>query len=129
MKRFSPLPLLLLASCGLPTTPTLEVETEVEAKLLSETSRFAQLLYVNVRGEITDREHPGGAAAGWLEGGVAYYNRAQVAKWISLLPEAGKEAASNVAAHEVCHTQSRNHDLLHWNCSFSVGAQPTYPRP
>lgn len=121
---------LALAACGgsLPTSPASSPEEEM---LLTETSRFAGLLKVNVRGEITTQRYfaTGGEALGWLQNGIAYYNRDLVAQWVSILPEAGKETASNIAAHEVCHTQSTGHDLLHWNCSRSIGAVPTYPRP
>lgn len=122
---------LSASACGGLNLPTSPASTPEEEMLLSETTRLAGMLFVKVRGEITDAcyETPGGQALGWLSNGVAYYNRALVAQYVSISPEAGKETATNIAAHEVCHTQTPGHNLLHWNCSLSLGATPTYPRP
>lgn len=118
-----------MAACGA-TTPTTAPTTPVEDALLAETARLAAVLGVRVRGEITEKRYitPQGEATGWYSGGVAYYNRAMVAQGVSLEPEPYRETATNVAGHEVCHTQSRGHDLLHWGCSARIAA-PTYPRP
>ena len=141
MKRFLSLALviifglLVVTLCSNCTTatlwPTLSTATEVEDMLIAETARFASLQGVSVRGEITDKWAPGQAAsqpAGWYVGGVAYYHRGTVAKWVTIERTAGHETAANVANHEVCHSKNPHHDLAHWSC-MSRWAEPTYPRP
>ena len=126
------LPLVLLLTACHPygvTSPS----GEKEALLLSETDRFATLMGVKVRGEISDRQpqsfiSAGVTAAGWYEGGVAYYYRPEIERHMSIEPEAGKETCTNVAAHETCHALHRNHDLAHWSC-MNQWATPTYPHP
>lgn len=103
-------------------------QTEVERLLISETARFAGMLSVRVHGELSDRDWPDGRV-GWYEGGVAYYNRAMVAKWVTVVPTPGHETATNVAAHEVAHAVTGpNHDCLHWTLCAQI-AQATYPSP
>jgi hypothetical protein len=108
----------------------LEPTSLVEDALIAETAHFAGVLNVQVRGEITDKRYdtPLGRAAGWYSGGVAYYDREMVAKYVSIEPEAGKETARNVAAHEVAHAVHYNHDAAHW-CLTARIATPTYPPP
>lgn len=113
---------------------TVEPSSLVEDMLISETSRHAATLKVNVRGEITDHlpssqvPKPGqGTPSGWYDGGVAYYYRPML-HVVSIEVEAGKETATNVSAHEVCHAKHPHHDLQHWLCSDDL-ATPTYPKP
>lgn len=102
---------------------------EKESFLLAETARFAGLMGVKVRGEITDTPYYVGTsvATGWYTSGTAYYYRPLV-KNLEFQPTAGRETLTNVAAHEVCHTVSINHDLAHWEC-MNRWAFPTYPKP
>lgn len=124
---------LLMTGCGLANpTEASEPFTAVEMALVDNTARFADQIGVRVRGEITTQRYvlPDGAeAAGWYIAGVAYYNRDMAAKWISLVPEPGRETAANVAAHEVAHAIYHNHDASHWCCTQHMGATPTYPAP
>jgi len=123
---------ILLGGCSTASTwPTLATATDVEDMLIVETAHFASLQGVKVRGEITDKWAAGQAAsqpAGWYVGGVAYYHRGMVAKWVTIERAAGHETATNVACHEVCHAKNPHHDLPHWEC-MSKWAEPTYPRP
>jgi hypothetical protein len=125
---------LALSACGIKLL-TLSSSGEVEAKLISETARFAGMQQVSVRGVITDAQYTGTypngdkwEATGWYSAGVAYYNRAMVAKTVSIEPEAYKETATNVACHEVCHYLWPSHNMAHWQC-MNKWAQPTYPIP
>lgn len=121
------------AACGFRYLPT-DASNDVETTLLSETARAAGALSVNVHGEMTNTiakgQCPPGqeAPVGWYQAGVAWYYRPQVARFVSIEVEAGKETARNVAGHEVCHHESSFHDLKHWECMRDVAA-PTYPRP
>ena len=123
---------ILLTDCTATSTwPTLPTATEVEDVLIAETARFASLQNVKVRGEITDKWTAGQAAsqpAGWYVGGVAYYHRGMVKKYVTIERTAGHETAANVACHEVCHAKNPAHDLAHWSC-MSKWAEPTYTRP
>lgn len=125
---------LLAAACSAesPTNPdTVPAVTESEAFVLSETARFAGMLNVKVRGEITDYLYavdcPGGGAPkgcvafGWYHRGTAYYHRPSVGRYPDQL--------TAVAAHEVCHAVSLFHDRAHWCCQKKLGVQPTYPFP
>jgi hypothetical protein len=111
---------------------TTEPSSEIEAILLSETTRFAKLHVVNVRGEITDKLSPAQAAGptpvGWYANGIAYYYRPMIVKFIVIEAEPGKLAATDVASHEVCHVKNPVHDMPHWVC-MSKFASPTYPAP
>jgi len=106
----------------------------VEEALLAETARAAGAIGVSVRGEITDTISPAqlspeaGSPVAWYSGGIAWYYRPQVAKYVSLEPEPGKIIPRDIATHEVCHALSRRHDLPHWEC-MNTYAVPTYPRP
>lgn len=125
---------LLLTGCGLanPSAVSASTFTSVEMALVDDTARWAGQLGVKVEGRITTDRYvlPDGAeAAGWYSGGIAYYNRDMAAKWISLVPEPGRETAANVAAHEVAHAIYHNHDASHWCCTQHMGAGPTYPAP
>jgi hypothetical protein len=122
---------LVLAGCSIDLTVP-SSGTEQETHVLGETARFAGMLGVRVRGELTDanREYPPGSfgcpagglpcwAAGWYEAGVAYYRRSWVVK---------QELANltDTAAHEVCHSKEPGHNPKHLACCTSVGARPTY---
>lgn len=123
----------LATGCSFRYEPTAS-SSVVEATLLSETARAAGALGVRVHGEITDTISKAQQVAGqedptgWYSGGVAWYYRPQVARFVSIEPEGGHETARNVAGHEVCHAISSFHDVTHWECMARVAA-PTYPRP
>ena len=124
-----------LVGCASPyPTEAAEHYTAVEMALVDHTARYAAQLGVQVRGVITSKMYPGFAAAGidataWYEGGVAYYYRPNVARWVSLVPAPGQEAATNIAAHEVAHAIYPWHAADHWCCTQHMGAVPTYPFP
>ena len=127
--------ILLTALCGCgAVAPTVDPATELEMLLIAETSRFAGMMGVQVRGEITDQHYTGigpsgpWEATGWYQAGVAYYNRGMVAKTVSIDVEPYKETASNVACHEVAHALEPQHDIKHWTL-MSRYCVPTYPRP
>jgi len=99
--------------------------------LVDHTAAAAAQQQVKVRGEITDKMYPGLAKVNptaWYDAGVAYYYRPNVARYVSLVPEPGKETALNIATHEVCHAKHRAHDCAHWLC-MDKWATPTYPEP
>jgi hypothetical protein len=101
----------------------------VEMALVDQTARWAGQLGVRVRGEITNRMHPGLASVNptaWYEAGVAYYYRPNVERLVRLVPTPGCETAANVAAHEVAHAIYYAHDISHWCCAIHMGATPTY---
>lgn len=134
MKRIA-LIAILMAGCGFKYSPT-EASSPIEDELLSKTALFAGMKSLRVHGEITetieDSQKVEGLV-GWYDAGVAWYYRPAVLKYVSLsgelCPEAPRcELAKNIAAHEVCHAISRQHDPAHWECSASL-ATPTYPRP
>ena len=115
---------LLAASCGNVYNPVSSSGTEQEAWVLAETARIAGVLNVRVHGELTDHVYSPGegqVAAGWYEGGVAYYYR----PWIM---KQSLETLTDVAGHEVCHAVSFFHDAAHWRCMAQV-AHPTYAFP
>lgn len=126
MAKWSSVALLALSSagCGASGWGTVPSDGEKEVVLLRETDRVAAVLHVKVRGEITDKlsKYQDPLTAGFYDGGVAYFYRPVIEQYVSL------EECPNVAAHEVCHAISRNHDHKHWECMASV-ASPTYPEP
>ena len=125
---------LLLGACGSFDRGLVGPSGEIEALLLSETERHAATLGVKVRGQIVSVCPYTDGRLGWLDAGVAYYYRPAVEKqvvvargdWCPDFPRC--EAATNIAAHEVCHTKSLAHDLVHWTCNNTL-ASATYPRP
>jgi hypothetical protein len=116
--------------------------SENEAKILSETLRFARQLGVKVAGELTEYEYHVGKslAAGWYVGtytssgkgpgkGTAYYYRPYVLNMGRVIDGAYWESVTNVAGHETCHAETgAAHDHRHWECMARI-AQPTYPDP
>lgn len=118
--------LFSLTACGSQWDPVSATGVN-ELHILAETSRFAGLMGVKVRGEITDTPYlyGGQVATGWYQGGVAYYYRPHVEK---LNNNGFAETTTNVACHEVCHAKNPHHDLAHWEC-MNKWAVPTYPRP
>lgn len=122
----------LITSCAHPyPTEASETYSAVEMALVDHTARFAGQLGVKARGEITEKMHPGLAKVNptaWFDGGVAYYYRPNVERYVRLVPTPGFETAVNIAAHETCHAKYRHHDLAHWTCNNTL-AQATYPRP
>lgn len=125
--------LFALAGCGFEYSPTRATD-EVEAKLVSETAKFAGILGVQVQGKITesitDEQRQALTADtgwSWYDKGTAWYYRPGL-NHVSLEPEEGKITASQLAAHETCHALANNHSLLHWQCSAKLST-PTYPRP
>lgn len=123
-------------ACANFSWPTLSTSTPNEDMLISETTRFAGLMHVNVRGKITDELLPnqleaqlnsGETPTAWYNAGVAYYYRPRV-KYLSIEVEPGKETCTNIAAHEVCHAKNPFHNLAHWEC-MAKWATPTYPHP
>lgn len=133
MRRYGVALGLLVAGCGFRYEATAPRDP-VEESLLAETARAAGAIQVNVHGEITDTissaqitpDAP--APVAWYSGGIAWYYRPQVVKYVSLGDEPGKVSTRNIATHEVCHALSRRHDLPHWEC-MNKYAVPTYPRP
>lgn len=121
----------LMTGCGMASPTAASDFTPVEQALVDDTARWAGQLGVSVRGEITTQRYdtPQGRAAGWYQGGVAYYDREMVAEYVRLVPTPGCETASNVAAHEVAHAIYSAHDISHWCCTVHMGAVPTYPAP
>lgn len=122
----------LLTGCVVnPTTVSTETYTEVEMALIDSTARWSGQLGVNVRGEITTESYvmSSGRATAWYSGGVAYYDREMVERYVRLVPTPGCETAANVAAHEVAHALYMAHDISHWCCMVHMGATPTYPPP
>lgn len=131
MKRGAVVPVLVSLGCNFEYS-FVEPSGIVEEMLISETARFAGILGVQVRGEITDKLAPNQISAvvtplSWYDEGIAYYYRPMLHR-VSLTPEAGKETATNIAAHEVCHSKHFLHDISHWLCSDDL-ATPTYARP
>lgn len=135
---------LALTGCGMAAVLTEAEEsfTTVERALIDQTARWAGQLGVNVRGYITTTPYvvPNGCtdgmggyydcpAVGWYSMGKVFYNREGVADWVRLVPEAGKETAANVSAHEVAHAWFYMHNAEHWCCTLHMGATPTYPFP
>jgi len=125
----------VLSGCGFKYLPT-EASDPIEEELLKKTALFAGVKNLQVHGEITetitDSQKVEGLV-GWYDKGVAWYWRPAIMKYVSLsgelCPEAPRcELAVNIAAHEVCHAVSAQHDPQHWECSASL-AKPTYPRP
>ena len=121
--------LVMLHGCGRPWD-IVDANSPVEEMLLHETDRFASTLHVRVNGEITDTFYGGDSwvATGWYSRGVAYYYRPEVERNVSIEPKAGRETATNIAAHEVAHAISPFHDCKHWTLCASI-ATPTYPSP
>jgi len=118
---------LAAVSCSKAQWEPVSATSVNELHILAETSRFAELMGVKVRGEITDTPYyyGGQVATGWYMAGVAYYYRPHVNQ---LNGNGIAETTTNVAAHEVCHAIEYGHNLLHWEC-MSKWAAPTYPRP
>jgi len=126
--------LVIVIGCGVTDRGLVGPSDEIEGLLLSKTEEHARTLGVSVRGQITSSCPYTDGRLGWLDGKVAYYYRPLVETHVVVArgdvcrdyPRC--EAATNIAAHEVCHTQSRAHDLLHWTCNEKL-ASATYPRP
>lgn len=132
MRWLAPLIVLAAAGCGASLPTGQDANTDVEYALLAETPAHAFTLGVTVEGRIVEKDPWAspevGVVVGRYQAGVAYYMRPAVALYVSVAPEAGKETARNVAGHEVCHTRTREHNLVHWQCMASIAA-PTYPQP
>jgi hypothetical protein len=117
---------LFSAACGhSPTAPSSPQGDFV----LAETSRFATLLHVKVKGELTEKKYevtgdlcpPGKVclASGWYVGGTAFYYQPHIITYEFPL-------LTDIAAHETCHAIEPGHNALHKACIRSVGANPTY---
>lgn len=121
--------------CGLANPAALDPSTEKEQWALSEVIRFSAKLHKSIEGRIVEKGYrvpPGvqncpadstgcDAAAWYGPGPVVYF-------W---QPFVNRESTSfinlsDVAAHEVCHSLSPNHDQLHWNCIRTIGGDPQY---
>ncbi len=128
--------LLALVACGKQESfPTSSTSTDPEIFIVSEVSRYSAILGVNVTGEITYQRQTYGCdgsnnpdchSFGFYNGGqgagakgTAYFYGPDVND------ERYAYVLSDAAAHEVCHTQSRLHDITHWCCSSKI-ATPTY---
>lgn len=106
------LPLLLVLLACAPTAPT----DPKEGHVLAETGRFAALLRVDVHAEVTDRVHTVTCmdgtrcpAAGWYQDGRIEYYR-------PVILERDMAYGTALAAHEVCHAISIQHDPRHQAC-------------
>ena len=126
--------LLVTIGCGTLNRGLVDPDDEIEALLVSETARHAATLGVRVEGQLVSTCPYTEGRLGWYEGGIAYYYRPLVEKQVVVArgdrcPDYPRcEAATNIAAHEVCHAKYRAHDLAHWTCNNTL-AQATYPRP
>ncbi len=101
MTKAAPI-LALLISCGGTTIVAPDGDPR-EQHVLDETARFAGILHVNIRGALTDHVYEVRCsdgtmcpAAGWYEGGTAYY-------WRPNLLERDLAYGTALAAHETCH--------------------------
>ena len=119
----------IVTGCGkqYSTAPT----SEREDYIVSETARYADKLHVYVVGVVTDERNTYGCDAsvdchdfGWYWPGKAFYYRPDVNS-----EKYSMQLLSDVAAHEVCHSQSMLHDVKHWCCIHNLGANATYPAP
>ena len=95
--------------------------TEQERIVVDSTYEFASRLSVKVVPVLTDDAYMTTCAdgspcqaAGWYVSGKAYYYR----PW---LITQSVDYARAVAAHEVCHAMSMNHDKKHDDCIRSLG--------
>jgi len=123
MKRgFAVLSLLLTIGCGSVYDPFTDAITPQEVHVLSETTRFAQMLHVKVTGALSDYVYSFPCsndprqmciAAGWYDRGVAYYYRPYINR-------KDTSYGSYVAAHEVCHAKEFIHGVAHDECVISL---------
>lgn len=111
MRRAAGVLVGMLFAAGCAGLPTVDPVGENEAFVIAETARYAGLLGLRVRGEITERttwyapgeggcptSPPVGCyAAGYYSAGVAYFYR----PWVDR--QTDPRELSRVAAHEVCH--------------------------
>lgn len=119
MRRVRLVACALVALCGCGgITPTAPSGDPREEHVLAETVRFATTLHVRVSGVLTDdifwttaSDGSGDKvpAAGWYEHGTAYY-------WRPHLLKQDLAYGTALAAHEVCHAISFQHDAAHANC-------------
>ena len=129
--------LVALVGCATPAYPTESGGfSTVEMALVDNVARFSAQLGVPVKGAITTERYRGTwldgtewEATGWYTGGVAYFNRDMVEKFVRLVPTPGCVTATDAAAHEVAHSLYYPHDEQHWCCTVHMGATPTYPAP
>lgn len=123
MKHLALLLVAVMAGCG-GISPAAPSGDPREDHVLAENDRFAAILHVNVRGELTDHVYTVTAsdgngtcpAAGWYNAGVAYY-------WRPNLLERDLAYGTALAAHEVCHAVSFAHDAKHATCIQSLVGQ------
>lgn len=125
---------LMFVGCGGYDRGLVGPSDEVEGLLLAETARHSATLGVKVEGQIVTSCPYTDGRLGWYEAGRAYYYRPLVESQVVVArgdrcPDYPRcEAATNIAAHEVCHAKYRAHDLAHWTCNNTL-ASATYPRP
>jgi hypothetical protein len=123
------------AGCGLSGSPTADPVSEKELFAVAEVRRFAAAQHENIGGVIVEwglRVPPGtgGCPATAPSGGcdsAAWYGP-PVYFW---RPWVNRESTTmsdltNVAAHEVCHSLTRGHNQLLWNCIKHLGADPQF---
>lgn len=103
-------------------SPTASSDDPRERHVLSETSRFARLLDLNVEGRLTDEVYSCTAdngtptiAAGWYSRGVAWYYR-------PYLLTKDEPYGTDLAAHEVCHAVEPSHNARHEACIHELMA-------
>jgi hypothetical protein len=134
VRRLAALAAVCCVGCEVVRAPTVPTSgTPQEELVLRETARFAGVLAVKARGELTELVYrlPAGSfgcpqdraegclASGWWDPPVAYYYRPHVVTWDLAL-------VTDVAAHETCHAIERGHNPLHLACCSKLGARPTY---
>lgn len=136
MRRTVPVLALGLALAACAAKSGVEPSSLVESALIAETARYAGVMGVRGRGEITDHaneDQKKHEVVGWWSGGVAWYYRPNVERFIGVVPgdcpEAPRcEVPANVAVHELAHSVHPQHDWRHW-CLCARYATPTYPWP
>lgn len=126
---------LLFVGCGLANPITLSAETPKELFAVSEVARFSKMLHKDIKGVIAPKEYhiaagvqgcpldaPNGcSAAAWYTPSVIYFWQEFVNRESTTFNN-----LTDIAAHEVCHSMTPNHDQLLQNCILNLGADPQF---
>jgi len=126
---------VLLAGCGAANPTSSDAVTEKEAFALSEVARFSALLHKNIGAKLSDDglRIPAGTGACPKDAPLGYCSAAAwylppVVFWREFVNRESTTFGNltDTAAHECCHSLTRGHNLLLWNCIRSLGAEPQF---
>jgi hypothetical protein len=126
---------LLFAACGLANPVGVNPSTDKELFAVAEVSRLSALLHNPHSADfrVETLKIPGGVQGCPIEinfcNAAAWYGPGKVVHfWQSFVNRESTtfRNLTDIAAHEVCHSMTPNHDQLLWNCIRTIGGDPQF---